>query len=93
MAQLIEQEGALFTPGTQVILVSSGRALTHVTLARLQEVHERGIPLQVVVTDDQGKGQVAEITDLPVHYLGGKEQWQTLVHTYAQEGVQVSEKS
>ena len=85
MAQLIERENALFSPGTQVILVSPGEALTHVMLARLWEMRECGIPLQVVVTGGVKEELVAESTDLPLHYLGGREQWHALVRSFVQE--------
>jgi len=91
MAQLIEQENALFSPGTQVILISPQKALRPATLARLLEMRERSIQLQAVVTGDLEKGQGVEDNDLPTHYLGGKEQWHALVRSFIQEKNQVGD--
>lgn len=85
MTQLIERENAMFSPGTQVILVSPQKALRSATLARLREMRERSVQLQVVVTGDLEKGKGVEINDLPVHYLGGREQWYALVQSFVQE--------
>lgn len=91
MAQLIERENSLFSPGVQVILVSPQKALRPATLARLLEMRERSIQLQVVVTGDLEKGQGVEVNDLPMHYLGGREQWHALVRSFVQEKSQAGD--
>jgi uncharacterized protein (DUF58 family) len=85
MAALIERERALFSPGTQVILVSTAKVLTQATLEWLLEIHEHGSHLQVIVTGDLANERGTEINHLPIHYLGGREQWHALIRSFVEE--------
>lgn len=85
MAALIERERVLFSRGTQVVLVGTEKVLTQATLARLLEIREHGVHLQVVVTGDQAQAPGIELNDLSVHSLGGREQWHALSQSFIQE--------
>lgn len=82
MEQIIEREDAMFAPGTTVILVSSVRTITQVTIERLLDMRSRGIPVQIILTGEQDRKTMPATYDVPVHYLGGREKWHELIQAF-----------
>ena len=85
MEQVIEREGALFSPGTSVILVCSIKGIRQATIELLQDMRLRGISVQIVFIGDQEKKTIPETHDLPVHYVGGREKWHALIQAIVNE--------
>jgi hypothetical protein len=76
---IITREGDLFSPGTTVILVGTGTTLRQEMIEHLLDMRPRGIALHLVLIGDLARKTIPEIYDVPVHYLGGREQWHELL--------------
>jgi uncharacterized protein (DUF58 family) len=85
LENIIELGDALFFPGTTVILVSAATTLTQATIERLLDMRTRGIALHLVLTGELEGKTTPETYDIPVHYLGGREQWHELIKAFIGE--------
>ena len=85
LENIIDLGDALFFPGTTVILVSAATTLTQATVERLLDMRTRGIALQLVLTGELERKATPETYDIPVHYLGGREQWHELIKAFIGE--------
>lgn len=80
--RFIDTEEAMFPLGTTIVLVSAASTLNEATIERLLERQIRGGTVHLVLTGDLAADkELTETYDLPVHHIGGKEQWHELVRT------------
>lgn len=75
---VIDMEEEMFPDGTTILLVSAASSLDEETVERLLELRRHGNAVYLALTDDIGAGELTPTYGLPVHFLGGKEQWHEL---------------
>jgi hypothetical protein len=85
LENIIDLGDTLFFPGTTVILVSAAPTLTQATIERLLDLRTRGTALHLVLTGELAEKATPETYDIPVHYLGGREQWHELIKAFVGE--------
>jgi hypothetical protein len=81
MEDTIETDQQMFQPGTTVILVSTATAVSEETAGRLLDMRKRGVAVHLALTGEANDATVIEAYDLPIHYLGGREQWHELMES------------
>ena len=79
--RFIDSEDHMFPLGTTIVLVSAATTVNEATVERLLERRRHGSAVHLVLADDLDNRTMTETYDLPVHHLGGKEQWHELVRT------------
>ncbi len=79
MDALIETERFVLPPGTTVVLVSAAAALRETTIESLVDLRTHGAVVHLALTGDAESKMGADIYDLPLHRLGGREVWHELV--------------
>ena len=82
---IIEMEQRMFQPGTTVVLVSSATAVSEETAGQLLNMRKRGIAVHLALTDTFEDARAIEAYGLPVHYIGGREQWYQLIEAAKDE--------
>jgi uncharacterized protein (DUF58 family) len=76
MERLIDDiEDTMFPLGTTIILVSAASSLTEETIDRLDGLRMRGAAVHLALTNNMRENTLPDTYNLPVHMLGGKEQW------------------
>jgi uncharacterized protein (DUF58 family) len=81
MDEAIEMEQRLFQPGTVIVLVSAAKAINEETAHHLVNMRKRDIPVHFALTGALGDIAEIEAYGLPIHYLGGREQWHELIES------------
>ncbi len=81
MEETIEMEQYLFQPGTTVMLVSTAKAVSEETADRLLDMRKRGVAVHLALTGAGDDMPLLATYDLPIHYLGGREQWHELMES------------
>jgi uncharacterized protein (DUF58 family) len=77
----IEQEDAMFSLGTTIVLVSAASTISIGTIERLLHLRARGCTLHLILTGEHVENEgieLAEQVNLLIQYAGGKERWQAL---------------
>ncbi len=82
---IIDMEQRMFQPGTTVVLVSSAKAVNEETAGQLLAMRQRGVAVHLALTGEVADATAIEAYGLPVHYLGGSEQWHELIHAASDE--------
>ena len=79
IAEMIEKEAHMFSPGTTILFVSAATAITKDTIERLEEFQMRGMAIQLALVGSPDENPVADIMNLPVQYVE-KEKWYELAN-------------
>ncbi len=77
--EMIEMEQRMFQQGTTVVLVSAATAVSEETAGQLLSMRKRGIAVHLALTGTAADAARIEAYGLPVHYLGGREQWHEFI--------------
>ena len=83
--QIMHEADAMFMPGTTVVFIGTLAALNAKAVERLWEHQERGITTLLALAGEPGEKIATETYDLPVHGLGGREQWYELIQSFGDE--------
>lgn len=80
IAEMIENEAPMFSPGTTILFVSAATAITKDTIERLEEFQMRAMAINLTLVGSPGGNAVADVMNFPVQYVG-KEKWYELADT------------
>jgi uncharacterized protein (DUF58 family) len=83
--QIMDEADAMFVPGTTVVFISTLTALNANAVERLWEHQARSITALIALAGEPGEKIATETHDLPVHRLGGREQWYELIQSFRDE--------
>ena len=81
LENVLEEEDAVFSSGTTVILISATTTLTEATVEYFLYLQRRGVALHLALLGNVEEDITIETFDLPVHHVGGREKWHELVQT------------
>jgi uncharacterized protein (DUF58 family) len=80
MDVLIDAERFTLSIGTTVVLLSAAAVLSEATVESLVDLQAHGSAVHLALTGEQDELS-ADIYDLPVYWLGGRETWHELINT------------
>ncbi len=86
MDALVDAERFTLPLGTTVVLVCAAAVLREETVESLVDLRTHGAAVHLALTGDPESKVGAEIYDLPVHRLGGREVWRELTRSASGEG-------
>ena len=86
MDALVDAERFTLPLGTTVVLVCAAAVLREETVESLVDLRTHGAAVHLALTGDPESKVGAEIYDLPVHRLGGREVWSELTRSASGEG-------
>src|SRR6266702_63776 len=86
MDALVDAERFTLPLGTTVVLVCAAAVLREETLESLVDLRAHGAAVHLALTGDPESKVGAEIYDLPVYRLGGREVWRELTRSASSEG-------
>lgn len=85
IAQVMDEADAMFVPGTTVVFTGTLASLHTNAVERLQQYRARGITALLALAGEPDEKIATEALDLPVHRLGGREQWYELIQSFGGE--------
>ncbi|HEY6540182.1 MAG TPA: DUF58 domain-containing protein [Ktedonobacteraceae bacterium] len=84
IAEMLEREASMFSPGTTILFVSAATSVTKDTIERLEEFRKRKMAIHLVLAGSPDGNAVADMMNVPVQYVK-KEKWYELANTIVKD--------
>lgn len=79
IAEMIEKEAPMFSPGTSILFVSAATAITKDTIERLEEFQMRGMAIHLALAGSPSENAAADMMNIAARYVE-KEKWYELAN-------------